>query len=418
VGNYSLDKAGCCCCSGADNHGAFAPTRETGYTVGVAGTSFYGICNPVGCGAGDGIVIVGNVSGGGCAGCPPAATATYEIFTYTPNNVLGPATIPALLQDTGGTWASQGQFTVPAGLAALANPDFYGNVYPFNRGGSNLFRIDLISGGPIQVMHGSDPWSGWGGGSVIHASDGSPMGSDYWIHCGAGRNPRGTGCPTDTSVVDIFCPKTGMTVRGLSSDGFNSVYTTTGPDQCVAFKDITSAGSGAARRNWEFQLTGADGIALYSQCTRGEKGFTAPFLQTGDHYVIITPPVVYLGQSFWITVLVLAAGNKTKTDYCGTSSFTSTDPGAVIEGKAMDSYNYTWTSNQAPCTCSSNCDMGVKVFIKVTMTVLGYQTIVATDINDGSIVGITALQVVAADIKFTKQPPLQVSASGDIVQFK
>ena len=74
----------------------------------------------------------------------------------------------------------------------------------------------------------------------------------------------------------------------------------------------------------------------------------------------------------------------------------------------MDAYNFTWSLANA----------GVKVFVKVTLTPLGYQSIIAADMLDGSIIGLTTIQVVGVDVKLTKMPPLQVAASGDTVQFR
>ena len=145
--------------------------------------------------------------------------------------------------------------------------------------------------------------------------------------------------------------------------------------------------------------------------------FTAPFMETGVHYDIIAPPVVFIGQSFWITVIVVdAVGGGTKTDYCGTSSFTSTDPGAKLEGTPMDAYNFTWSS-LAACNAAPN-ENGVIVFVNVTMTRLGLQTLVAADTVDGSILGLTTINVVGADIRLEKVPRFTVGASGDIVQFR
>ncbi len=56
-----------------------------------------------------------------------------------------------------------------------------------------------------------------------------------------------------------------------------------------------------------------------------EKGYTAPFLQEGVHYQIITPPVVYAGQSFWITVVVLESTGQTKDEYDGITTFSATE---------------------------------------------------------------------------------------------
>ncbi|MEK7764600.1 MAG: hypothetical protein AAB368_00045, partial [bacterium] len=125
-------------------------------------------------------------------------------------------------------------------------------------------------------------------------------------------------------------------------------------------------------------------------------------------YTIITPPLVYVGQSFWITVIVVPQGGGTDTSYAGITSFTSSDPGALLQGVGMDTYNYAWIP----------ANQGIRLFINVVFTKLGFQSIVATDTLDGSITGVTAVQVVGADIKLTKEPPLQVNASGDVVQFK
>ena len=86
----------------------------------------------------------------------------------------------------------------------------------------------------------------------------------------------------------------------------------------------------------------------------------------------------------------------------------------------MDTYNYTWDSSVGgSCpACTGPCDNGIHLFMNVTMTRLGLQTLVATDIVDGSIVGITALMVVGADVKLLKEPRLAIGASGDTVQFR
>ncbi len=85
----------------------------------------------------------------------------------------------------------------------------------------------------------------------------------------------------------------------------------------------------------------------------------------------------------------------------------------------MDTYLYPWTAD-APAACDGggDNDNGVRVFVKVTLTQIGLQTLIASDTQDGSIVGLTAIMVVGADIKLTKEPRFQVAASGDIVQFK
>jgi uncharacterized repeat protein (TIGR01451 family) len=151
-------------------------------------------------------------------------------------------------------------------------------------------------------------------------------------------------------------------------------------------------------------------VAQFNAQCGSEKGFTAPFLQEGIHYEIIAPPIAYLGQAFWITVVVKDTSGFTKADYTGTTSFTSTDPNAKMQGSAMDAYNYTWNG------CGADC--GVKIFVQVIFTQVGMQTLVAMDTMDGSINGLAAVLVVAADIKLEKRKKLSVAASGDTVQFQ
>jgi uncharacterized repeat protein (TIGR01451 family) len=155
---------------------------------------------------------------------------------------------------------------------------------------------------------------------------------------------------------------------------------------------------------------------MYNDCQPSHKFFTAPFVQVGVHCSIITPPVVYVGQSFWLTVIVVENGGGTKLDYCGTTSFTSTDPGSKLQGAGMDTYNFTWNSSTA-CSGGLN-ENGVYTFVNVTFTQIGLQTIVAADTADGSITGLASLMVVGVDVKLTKLPRLSVAASGDTVQFR
>jgi uncharacterized repeat protein (TIGR01451 family) len=82
----------------------------------------------------------------------------------------------------------------------------------------------------------------------------------------------------------------------------------------------------------------------------------------------------------------------------------------------MDTYNFTWSSASA---CSAPPDEnGVKIFLNVILSAVGLQSLAANDTIDGSINGITAINVVGADVKFFKQPRLSVVASGDMVQFQ
>jgi len=211
-----------------------------------------------------------------------------------------------------------------------------------------------------------------------------------------------------------------MALRAVTGDGASAVYTTSGPDQCISFTRISLMATNGMKRNWRINVLAGPGsgnvIGQYIQCQLAQKGYTAPFLQTGTHYLITVPPVVYSGQKFWITVTVVDSANSIKTEYCGTTSFTSTDPTANMEGFPMDTYNYTWSSNVAPC--NSGSDNGVKLFYSVQFTRLGMQTIIAMDITDGSITGVTALMVVGVDVKLTKKDPLAISATGDVVQFR
>jgi uncharacterized repeat protein (TIGR01451 family) len=249
----------------------------------------------------------------------------------------------------------------------------------------------------------------------MHAADGNQTGSEYWLH--QTRTWLPSTCTVSpsfaTTAVDIFCPKSGMAIQAVTSDGYTARYTTNGPDQCVSFMALSSIAAIGAKRNWKFTVAPGPGFgnvtALFSQCKITEKGYTAPFLSSGSHYAVIMPPVVFVGQVFWITVVVLEQVGTTKTDYNGTTTFTSTDPGAKIQSTAMDSYNFTWDG------CGTNC--GVKIFINVSFTTLGIQTVVAVDTLDGSIAGVGTTMVVAADIKLEKRKKLTVAASGDTVQF-
>jgi hypothetical protein len=138
IGEYAINTVGCCCCQGADNHGAFCPMVETGYVVG-SGT-FYGIADPQGCVSIRGIVCVGAFNN----------PATYEIWTYSPAfQPGGNPKIPPLLRGTSGSWEYKLTDNVTGGIfAGATTPVIYGGA-PFKRGGSNLFKIKVTSGGPI-----------------------------------------------------------------------------------------------------------------------------------------------------------------------------------------------------------------------------------------------------------------------------
>ncbi len=395
----------CCCVQCADNHAAFFPTRQTGNVTSIPGqpATFYGIAQ----GYPDDVkVIVGNIG---------AVLASYEVWRYLPDNPVQVGLIPSQINGTTGTWSQVTATTVPAGLAAVANPVIYStDGSAFNANSTALFKVELRSGGPIQVLGGVRLYQNYAGGAVFHAADGQQTGTEFWFHDAFTPLDSCNNGP-ETYALDIFCPKTGMAMRAESEDGYTATYTTTGPDQVVAFTALTNP---VRKRNYRMTLTNpALGrvVAQYIQCRVTEKGYTAPFVQSGVHYIITAPPVVFTGLPFWLTVTVIEAG-VTKTDYCGTSSFTATDPAAKLEGSPMDGYNFIWTSTIA---CSAAPDEnGVRIFVNVILNRLGLQTIIATDTTDGSITGIVAVMVVGADIRLTKTPPLAVSASGDTVSFR
>jgi len=277
--------------------------------------------------------------------------------------------------------------------------------------------VEVTAGGPIQVLSGTDMYGQWGGGNVLHSPLGNgggpgPFGTEFWINYGGGDSGA-CGVP----FTNFFTPKSGQTIQATTSDGFVGTYTTNGSDQAVAFMNFTALAADQ-RRNIRVNLIagGSAMIGLYNQCSLVEKGYTAPFLSAGVHYTIIAPPVVFSGQNFWITVIVESGLGGTQTDYCGTSSFTSTDPTGQMAGSAMDAYNYTWSSSVAPCG-GAPFPNGVKLFMNVIFSKLGVQTIVASDTVDGSITGLTTVMVVGVDVKLTKTPQLTVGASGDIVRF-
>jgi uncharacterized repeat protein (TIGR01451 family) len=81
----------------------------------------------------------------------------------------------------------------------------------------------------------------------------------------------------------------------------------------------------------------------------------------------------------------------------------------MMEGAQMDTFNYTW---------SGATDKGVRIFCSVVLNSIGTVTIVAGDVTDGSIVGVTTIMVVGVDVKFFKEDRFTIAASGDLVRFK
>jgi len=360
----------------------------------------------------DDTVIVGNVG---------AATATYRVYRYTPFDQTLPSpsiNIPFTMVDKGGSWMYLGTDTVgpamPVPGPTGSNPHAYGPTYDPSKFVSNYYfcKIQLTAGGPIQVVCGRNPYRESSGGSVMHPSDpaGKQVGQEFWFND-----------VTNTGIysISLFCPKVNMGMRMASSDGYFAQYTTTDTDECISFQNITNPGGGIVR-NYRIWVPAAgnpgDAIMQYHCGWSGEKFYSAPFMCKGVFYNIITPPVIYASQPFWITVVVMDSGGGTKTDYCGTSSFTSTDPTAQIQGSGMDAYNFIWSSAAA---CSSALDEnGVKIFVGVIFNKLGLQTLVGSDTTDGAINGLATLMVVGVDVKLFKEPRLMIAASGDTVQFK
>ncbi len=415
----------CCCGPCGHSFSSVWPTRESGNVVVKTGETAYGIVLTVNMHSDNTRpdVAIGNLALGG-----PDAICVISRYIPDPGYPTWQPGIPNMLRGSVGTWVYDGTVNIPAGFAAPLNPfmapDMGGN---FVSSDTAEFKVTLTSGGPVQIIGAHGIFSNWGHGAVLHAAQdlagniGTQSGIVYWLHHTYYDDTFNKfDCAPATNVVDIFCPRQAMAVNAVSERGMSATYTTTGPDQCIAFRALSDESGLGAKTNYRFlvQPNPAQGnvISIFMSCG-AEKGFTAPFMKTGTHYVIIAPPTVFIGQSFWITVVVIDATDTTKNDYCGTTSFTSTDPAAKIEGNPMDTYNYTWSSNVTPCG-TGPFDNGVRVFVNVSMTKLGIQTLIASDTVDGSITGLGAVMVVGADVKLTKIPPLSVQASGDTVRFR
>ena len=390
--NQSISDAYCNADGGCNCHNpsAFTPTRETGNLVSNPGdpATFYGVPenwqNPD-------KVYIQNVG----------AAAKYDVSRYLPVGMAG----------TSGRYVIvASNVSLPGGFAAPLNPAMFGQDGPyFNASATTPYKVELKSGGPIQIIMGARVFCAWASGGTIHSIDGQQMGTEFWLP--VGPSDATASCSTEhLQTVDIFCPKANMVIHSESEDGlYSATYTTAVADQVVSFMGIAPP---VRKKNYKFQVmpgpNSGDVLAQYFFCG-WERSYTAPFLTTGVHYIIVAPASVYIGQNFWITLVVMDAGGGTKTNYMGVSSFTSTDPSAKIQGVGMDGYNYTWDG------CGTNC--GVKIFINVTFTQMGLVTLVATDTLDGSISGLTNILVVAADVKLEKRKKLTVAASGDTVQF-
>ncbi len=399
-----------------NDFGAVYPNKENGNLVNATDPATFYFWAPAS--TNNTAAIFGNVG---------ATSASVGIWRYTPLNPTLPppsANVTVDLVDSAGSWAPVGSTVVPAGLATAGNPRVYGASYltgVFT--GTYAFYKGIVTGGNIMVWTGNNIFDEFSGGTMLHSSNpmGDQVGQEFWVHVASDtKNDTCGGNNHAIQVFNIYSPKYNLAARLVSSNGYSAVYTTTGQDQAISFKSITLPAGGGVRNYRVNVLPGGnpgDVLAQIINCNTLEKQYLAPFLRRGVFYTMIAPPIAYIGQSFWITVVVTDSGGGTKTDYCGTTSFTSTDPGAKIEGSLMDSYNFTWTSNTGPCSAAPD-ENGVKVFVNVSLTRLGLISIVASDIVDGSITGLTTIMVVGADVKLFKEPRLSVAASSDTVQFK
>jgi len=417
-----------------NDFGAIAPNIQNGNLVNASLGTYYFTAGHTP-GSGD-VAIVGNVRNAAAG----TSDATYDIYKYTPYDMGAkspspPNVSPDMVGVSGyfGAAVAAGE-TAPSCLVPGLpgqNAHIYGANYDNSIFVSRYRAYKIVQTGsytPIQVYGGRGIVDRYSGGSMIHAAMdstgkiGSQVGTEFWLH---GYTPtHACGGDSQLETFDIFSPRVNISIRCQSSDGYNAVYTTNDTDECVSFREITGTKNAGERRNWRITvipdppaLNFGDCIGQWIACNVGEKFYTAPFLQRGVFYDIITPPSVFVGEEFWITVTVVSSNYTVMQDYCGTSSFTATDPGAKIEAGPMDAYNYTWGTNKAPCS-GSTIDNGVKVFVKVSFTKLGMQTIVISDIADGSITGLASLVVVGVDVKLEKQPRFAIQASGDNVVFK
>ena len=415
--------------------GTLAPNRENGGLVNLKTNpaTFYLLAGHL---PFSDVAIVGNV---GKPGVDPAAV--YSIWRYTPFDTTAkspnPANITMDLVSNAGSWSKVADHTVECafkpGTVDPANPNahIYGDDAQYD---NSVFTVRyraykvVVTQGTVQCYCGRSIIDEYSGGSMLHCSAPALVpddakrqtGKEYWMH---GYVPEHLCCGNEQiETFDVFVPKINCYVNCTSSDGYSATYSTNDTDECISFRSITAATTPATkRRNWilsalSISNTG-DVIAQYICSNVGEKFYTAPFLQKGVFYEITGPPTVYAGQNFWITIVVVDSGGGTKQDYCGTTSFTSTDPAAKILGANMATQDFTWTSSKAACNVIPNED-GVMIFVNVSFQKIGMQTIVASDIMDGTITGLGTFMVVGVDVKLWKEQRLTIAASGDTVQFK
>jgi len=407
--------------NGNSQRGIMSPMRETGLLVSKAGTPGTFYCFPFrqGWTGADTNIAVMNLG---------AVDCDYRMYRYDPvGSMYG--------MNPAGSWTQIFTGTVPWGIANPGNPDVYGanyiaGVLPTTFGNPTphwFIRVDQVTpNAALQVMMGADLSGSFSSGGILHDISGQKSGQNFWLSQTSFNFDASKSClgspVNEIYTIDVFCPATGMVPRLRSYQelpGYDARYTTNGVDQVVSFRALTGLAT-FTKRNWQITVGGViqDAVVQFIDSQISEKYYTLPFVSQGTYYTIIAPPIVFSGQSFWLTIIVSTQTGNTKTDYCGTTSFTSTDPTAKIEGGGMDAYNYTWKSDMGAGCGVSPFNDGVKIFMNVMFNGLGLQSIVANDTADGSITGLATVLVVGVDIKLVKEPRLTVAASGDTVQFR
>ncbi len=367
--------------------------------------------------------------------------STYDIYRYQPYDPLAPnpntANVTIDMVGNAGYWVLLAKNETVGAASSLnpyidpanPNPHVYGDEYDasYFLTRYRLYKIVLKSGGPIMAYCGRNILDRYSGGAMLHPrapEPGKQTGTEYWLHTNCPQHYAPGGYAME--VLDVFCPRLGQKVQLTANDGTgdvsNTAYITTDVDQCIGFKSISVPATGALK-NWKIEsVSGGDIIVQYIAINVGEKFYTAPFLRRGTYYDILTPPVVYAGQPFCMTIVVISASGGTKIEYCGVSDFTSTDPQASISGVPLDNFLFQWKSDVIPptdpCYDGLGPPNGVMVFCNVIMRRLGLQTIIVSDSQDGSITGMAGLQVVGVNVKFRKEPDMVPMSSGDTVNFK
>jgi len=391
-----------------DNWVTMAPATTGNLVASQTGDEFWVYCGPRGGTQVHGAMLVQNLG---------TTAATFQLSMYLSDEMFDIRDrVPTNLGGSAGSWTPVDSGIVPAGQNQTSTPFnayVYGAVNPCydqNTGFQDtwaLYRVRVASNNtPIQVRPGRGRPEKYGG-YVMHglnwASQPDKVYQQFWYYLPP------TGGDFGSSLV-WFCPSP-MVTQITNEEGLSATYTTTGPDQPVMYCGLQAANLGGCGANWKVEVLSPVNAVIMGQANGSyftERHFAAPFLSTGVHYEITAPPVVFIGQNFWITVVVLNQGGGTKTTYLGTASFSSTDPLAKLLGAAMDTVNYTWIAG----------DQGVKIFINVQLNRLGLINLTAQDILDGSITGMTTIMVVGADVKLEKLNKLSVAASGDTVQFR